>query len=280
MDRGEPYTADLDNLQRRNVFKGVSALALASAWAAALPTSGATLTPDTANVTLHGRSLRIVDLTHTLTDAVNKNPRGPRLTMESVEGSGVAVGMAMNRLHLIEHTGTHLDAPRHFSPTGASVGDIPISDLVVPLVVLDIKSRAAANPDTGVTPQDIEHWESKHGRLPDNCCVAMNSGWDRYLYRDPDPMPAGHFPGFTVEAATMLIEKRRVKGIAVDTLDIDVGKVGIAYPVHQLWLRSGRWGLEGIANLDAVPESGAVLIVGAAPIKDATGIPIRAIALF
>lgn len=228
----------------------------------------------------HGRSLRIIDLSHVLVAAEVNGARGPRLTFEPVDGSGVAVGMLMNRLQLIEHTGTHLDAPRHFSPTGASVGDIPITDLVVPLVVLDIRGRVAIDPDTGITPQDITDWESRHGRLPDNCCVAMNSGWSKKLYTASNAVSQGHFPGFTMEAVAMLMEKRRVKGIIVDTLSIDTGQAGVSYPVHQAWLRSGRWGLEGIANLDAVPASGALLIVGAAPIKDATGIPIRAIALF
>ena len=56
----------------------------------------------------------------------------------------------------MEHTGTHMDAPLHFSPDGMSVDLIPVSDLVVPLAVIDIKSRASDNPDAAVTPDDIK----------------------------------------------------------------------------------------------------------------------------
>jgi kynurenine formamidase len=44
-------------------------------------------------------------------------------------------------------------------------------------------------------------------------------------------------------------------------------------------LPSGRWGLENVANLDKVPASGATLVVGLAKVKDATGGPVRLIAL-
>jgi kynurenine formamidase len=37
--------------------------------------------------------------------------------------------------------------------------------------------------------------------------------------------------------------------------------------------------LENVANLDRVPASGATLVVGAAKVKDATGGPVRLLAL-
>jgi Putative cyclase len=46
-----------------------------------------------------------------------------------------------------EHTGTHVDAPLHFSADGSSVDMIPVEKLVVPLAVIDIRERAAGNPD-------------------------------------------------------------------------------------------------------------------------------------
>ncbi len=48
---------------------------------------------------------------------------------------------------------------------------------------------------------------------------------------------------------------------------------------HALWLPSGRWGIENIANLDKVPPAGATLVVGLPRVKDATGSPARIFAL-
>jgi kynurenine formamidase len=46
-----------------------------------------------------------------------------------------------------------------------------------------------------------------------------------------------------------------------------------------LWLPSGRWGIENIANLDKVPAAGATLVVGVPKVKDASGGPARVLAL-
>ena len=127
-------------MDRRDLLAlGASAsLALAGgADAGAAPVS-----PDEAMLRLHGRPLHVLDLTHKLTRAFAFTPG--RIAMEPVEGSGARAGMAMNRVCIVEHTGTHLDAPRHFGPGLPAVGDLPISQLVAPLVVVDIAAEAAA----------------------------------------------------------------------------------------------------------------------------------------
>jgi kynurenine formamidase len=233
---------------------------------------------------LRGKRVRFVDLTHELTSDFNFSRTSPRIALDPIVGSGFAVGMNLNRMLLVEHTGTHIDAPRHFAKTGASLGEIPLSDLIVPLAVVDLRERTAADPDAALTPDDILAWERRHGRLPQGCCVAINSGWDPVArMRAASAAPAGRArgsPGFSLEVAQMLANSREVKGIAADGMTIDRGSNAPGYPVHQFWLRSGRWGIEGLTNLGAVPPAGAVLIVGAAPIKDTTGLPIRAMALF
>jgi len=87
-----------------------------------------------------------------------------------------------------------------------------------------------------------------------------------------------HFPGFGAEVTEWLLERRSVAGIAVDTLSLDYGP-SKDFKTHRLWLPSGRWGLENVANLDQVPAAGATLVVGVAKVKDATGGPARLIAL-
>ena len=69
-------------------------------------------------------------------------------------------------LRLSEHTGTHMDAPLHFSADGASVAEIPVGDLVVPLCVVDIKAKAEASADAQVTPDDLKAWIAANGPIP------------------------------------------------------------------------------------------------------------------
>ncbi|WP_040489370.1 cyclase family protein [Fulvimarina pelagi] len=184
-------------------------------------------------------------------------------------------------LRVNEHTGTHVDAPLHFSEDGQSVAEIPVEKLVGPLCVVDIREKAASNPDAQLTPDDLEAWVAKNGEIPDGACVAMNSGWaallDNTKYRNADSEGVMHFPGFHVEAAQMLLETGAA-GIAVDTLSLDYG-MSPDFATHYGWLPEGRWGLECIANLDAVPASGATLIVGAPKHRGGSGGPARVFAM-
>ena len=134
----------------------------------------------------------------------------------------------------------------------------------------------------GVTPKDISKWESVHGNLPEGCCVAMNSGWDRHAkgpdYRNADEDGTKHFRGVHVEAAQMLIEDRSVVGLAVDTLPIDHGP-STDFLTHRRWMPSGRWAAEGLANLSRLPPAGAIIVVGGPAVVGSTGGPSRIIAL-
>lgn len=268
-------------LGRRGFLEAIGALAAVAASSASVPCAAEPVDGAQTSVRFGSHSLRFCDLTHRLTRQFNFDPSKPRLSLEAVDGSGVAVGMKMHRLALIEHTGTHIDAPSHFGAELRSLGEIPLADLVVPLVVLDISSRVAASRDAQVEPEDIQAWERQYGPLPEGCCVAMHSGWDPVAEMARNASD-GHFAstGFGIEAARMLMQRKNVKGIAVDAMTIDSGPNVPAYPVHQQWLRSGRWGIEGITNLKVVPPCGALLVVGAAPIAAATGLPVRAMAFF
>ena len=242
------------------------------------PAAAAPVGPGAGSITIGKSRLQIVDLTHELTKDFNWVPTKPRVLMDPIIGSGLASGMQLHRMMLNEHTGTHIDAPNHFSNDGKSLGEIPITDLIVPLAVMDLRKRFESDPNAGLSVQDVLDWERQHGRLPDGCCVVINSGYDPLVRNRPTLRRES--PGFSPEVARFLLDQRNVKGIGVDAMSIDQGTNGPAYPVHQLWLRAGRWALEGLTNLDAVPAAGAVLFIGAAPIKEATGMPIRAVAIF
>jgi len=70
------------------------------------------------------------------------------------------------KLSVNEHTGTHIDAPLHFSADGHAVNEIPVDRLVVPLCVIDIAAKADADADAQVTPDDIKAYIAAHGPIP------------------------------------------------------------------------------------------------------------------
>ena len=224
---------------------------------------------------------RVVDLTHPMSPAFPTWDGVPGLTLERRAEIG-ADGYGLHLWHLDEHTGTHLDAPRHYDPAGLDAASIPADDLVLPLVVIDVRARAALDPDHALDLADLAADEATHGPIPPGACVALLSAWGARIegpgFRNADAAGVMHFPGFSLAAARLLAEARGAKALAVDTLSLDPG-ASPDLPVHRFWLPSGRWGLECVANLDRVPARGATLVVGAPKIVGATGGPCRLLAL-
>ena len=258
-------------LSRRDLFRAV-------AGGAAVAAIGATAVAPPA---LAAGAAKVEDLTHELHEEFPTffgKQTFFRKQLTSLEKNGFNT----LELRLSEHTGTHIDAPLHFTADGTSVAEIPVGDLVVPLCVVDIKAKAEASADAQVTPEDLKTWIAKNGPIPDKACVAMNSGWEKRAssdkFRNADGDGKMHFPGFHPDATKMLMQDTTAVGITVDTLSLDHG-ISADFGVHYSWLPAGRWGIENIANLDAVPASGATLVVGAPKIREGTGGPCRIFAM-
>jgi kynurenine formamidase len=263
-------------LSRRGFFKGAAAAATGFA-AAAAPAPAPARAAETRSFT------KVVDLTHTMSPDFPTFMGKPGIEMER-EFDFKKDRFNLFWWHVVEHAGTHLDAPIHFSETGLTADQLPIDQLVVPLAVVNVVYQAEQDPDYELSREDLAKWEAKFGRLPAGCCVALHSGWGELATADParfvgrDVNGTFHFPGFSPDAAAWLLKEREVAGIAVDTMSLDTGASG-DFKTHQVWLPSGRWGLENVANLDKVPETGATLVVGAAKVKDSTGGLARVMAL-
>ncbi|MGR3541719.1 MAG: cyclase family protein [Hasllibacter sp.] len=244
----------------------------AGAAAAALPLATAP-----ARAAAHGAP---VDMTHTLSPSFPTFFGTPGISSSQVFAFADD-GFNLLELTINEHTGTHIDAPLHFSADGASVDQIPVESLVCPLAVIDIAAKAGADPDAQVTPEDVTAWTDANGPIPDGACVAMHSGWAAKVgtdaYRGADADGVLHFPGFHPDATAMLLETGAA-AMAVDTLSLDHGP-SADFATHYAWLPAGRYGIENLAGLDRVPAAGATLIVGAPKHEGGTGGPARVIAL-
>ena len=259
-------------LSRRDLFRGTAAAGAA----AALATGAAPAFAQKAM--MPGKA---EDLTHELWENFPTFFNEQQLFIES-KFNYAEHKFNLNEWRINEHTGTHVDAPLHFSEDGMSVAEIPVGDLICPLAVIDIREKASADPNAQVTPDDIAAWKSANGEIPEGACVAMLSGWGAHVesdtFRNADSDGTMHFPGFHLEAAQMLMEEPSVKGMAVDTLSLDFGP-SPDFAVHYAWLPSGRWGIECVANLEALPAAGATIMVGAPKIRGATGGPARVFAM-
>jgi kynurenine formamidase len=257
-------------LSRRNLFRtGAAGLAAAAV--------GTVISPRAAMAQTTGR---VVDLTHTLDEAFPTFDAQPGIAYERM-ADFAANGFQYFKINASEHAGTHIDAPLHFTADGLSVDEIAPEHLVCPLCVLDIKAKAMDDVNATVSAEDIEAWISAHGELPAGACVAMNSGWAAKVgdpsYRTNNPEGTLAFPGFGKDATDLMAEMG-VVALAVDTLSQDPGN-STDFAVHYSWLGSGRYGIENIANLDAVPPAGAMLFAGVPKHRGGSGGQARVIAM-
>lgn len=275
-----PETFGTVKLDRRRFLK----MAAGTAAAATLSSTAFLSAPARAQ----SRSLsytNILDLTHRLHErfpSFNPDffPRFSRRPFVTIDKNG----FYGNVLSYWEHSGTHMDAPQHFAKGRWTVDQIPASSLIGPAVVLHIHERAVTNNDAQATPDDVQNWESRYGRIPDGAVVFMHSGWesrvnDEYSYRNPDSTGAMHFPGFHPEAAELLVKDRNIVGIGVDTLSLDYGR-STDFKTHVTILGANKWGVENVANLAKIPPSGATVFVGAPKVANGSGGPLRAIAVW
>ncbi|GGN68183.1 cyclase family protein [Nocardia rhizosphaerihabitans] len=228
------------------------------------------------------RSGGVVDLTHTLTPELPVWPGNPPMVKVPVawHASG---GFGQFALGYWEHTGTHVDAPAHRIPGATTTDALAVDDLVASLVVIDISAKAAIDTDAMVTVADIDRWRSQHGDIPERAFVAMYSGWEDRIPRPStflnlDERGRPHAPGFSAEAAEYLVTHCGIVGVGVDTLSLDSG-ADPEFGAHTAILGAGHYGVEMLANLAAVPVTGATVVVGAPKHAGGTGGPCRVLAL-
>ena len=83
---------------------------------------------------------------------------------------------SMNMFCGAEHGGTHLDAPIHYSEGKRTVGQIPLSDLIGSLSVINVRQQASRNPDYLIGERDFDEYEKANGRIQDRSIILLNSG--------------------------------------------------------------------------------------------------------
>jgi kynurenine formamidase len=225
---------------------------------------------------------RVLDLSYAINDKLVPWPGDERFFEATVNASVEKNGYFTRSFWILEHYGTHLDAPAHFPPGKTTVDQIPVKQLFGPAVVIDVRSESAKDVDYQLAGARIVDWEKRHGRIPEGAIVLLRTGWasrwpDARKYRNQDEKGKMHFPGFSPEGAKLLIA-RKVSGLGCDTLSIDYG-ASSDYAVHHLALGASLYHLENLSDLSELPETGAFLIVAPIKLEGGSGGPVRVFAL-
>lgn len=216
--------------------------------------------------------VRLVDMTYAIDDKLPKWPGDNRGFEATSVGTPQKDGYFSRSFWMLEHYGTHMDAPAHFPPGKDTLDRIPIERFFGRAVVIDVRRETLKDPDYRLTIARIQKWEAENGHIAPRSIALLRTGWasrwpDEAKYRNMDANGVMHFPGYGVEAARLLIA-RGVVGLGIDTLSVDYGP-SRNFEVHRVDLPAKLFNLENVANLDDLPESGAFVI--AVPIKLAGG---------
>jgi kynurenine formamidase len=258
-----------------------TAAAAAPAPAAAPALEGSALTDALTVLKAH----RFVDLTHAFAPGIPhwKGAPDERVkTLYTVDKDGFRI----NEYCHIGQWGTHVDPPAHFHSGLHTVDQIDLKDMLMPLVVIDVHDKVAKNPDYVLTLSDVAAWESRHGPVPKGAFVAMRTDWSKRWPDDAklankDSAGVFHYPGWSKDVLQLLYEKRGIAASGHETTDTDPGAATTKddYSLESYVLGLNHYQIELLANLDQVPEAGAVVWVTFPKVLDGSGFPARVIAV-
>ncbi len=185
-----------------------------------------------------------------------------------------------------EHGGTHLDSPIHFAEGGFTSDQLPLEQLIGPGFVIDVSEQSAADVDYLVTAKDIEAFEAEFGDIPSGAIVLLNTGRatlypDRETYmgtaeRGADAVPKLHFPGLSVDGASLLVE-RGIGAVGIDTPSIDYGQSS-DFATHVELMTNNIAAFENVADMSELPATGSTIIALPMKIEGGSGGPLRIVA--
>lgn len=231
----------------------------------------------------------VADLSHPFDRQTIYWPTEPGFELQSEKAGMTERGYfyASNRFAAPEHGGTHIDAPWHFAEGGQKVDEIPLQRLIGPAVRVDLRAKAAVDPDYLIRVEDLQQWETQHGASLEDKIVLLDTGYaqfwgDRVKYLGTAAVGAEaveqlRFPGLDPTAATWLAARRRVRCVGIDTASIDYGR-SQQFGSHVNLFKHNVPALENLADLSGLPATG--FHVSALPMKIAggSGAPCRVVA--
>ena len=210
--------------------------------------------------------MRAVDLTHAFCNGMPVFPGLPEPAFEPI-ANVESDGYAMTSYSMLNHIGTHVDAPAHQIAGGDTLDEIGLERLVTDAVTIDVSARDPHGPIT------LRELEPQLGDVRDGDIVLLYSNnarnygtdayWTGWSYPDAD-------------AARALID-RGISAIGFDGPSADPVDT-TTFDLHRIWLSAGRMILENVNNLDQLPRR-ARIVVAPMKVARANGAPSRIFAL-
>jgi kynurenine formamidase len=177
---------------------------------------------------------------------------------------------------MVGQYGTHVDPPAHFAEGGKTIDEIPLKQMILPLIVLDDTPYLGKDENHAFSVADLMAWEKKHGRVPRGAFVALRTDMYKDWDTNPERFKRAPFPAWAFETIKFLYEQRGVTATGHESMDTDTTD---KMESETYILQQGHYQIEVMANLDKVPPKGALIVVTWPRVKEGLGFPARAFAI-
>lgn len=214
--------------------------------------------------------MKFIELSHKMTDGLITfpDPVYPPVKIdffwtqeEAAEHIGAGVAAALDRIEMINISGTYIDAPKHRYADGYHVSEIPLEKLV------DLKYDVVRlnNDSTKFTLEDVKGHGSNGG------AVLFYTGMSKYF---GTPEYGMHSAYISVEAMNYLLEKG-VVFFGIDAALVDDMEAATR-PIHDTVLKAGGVICENMTNLEEICDLQEGLFSAVPLCAEMASFPVRA----
>jgi arylformamidase len=204
--------------------------------------------------------MKLIDVSVPLDANLPTYPGNTPFSLEAIKRIANGDSSNVSTLHLSAHSGTHVDAPRHFFDEGPGAEALPLEMLCGRARVIAITSRK------GITAEDLAKSD-----LSEDVRVLVKTSNSRLW---GSPAFRQDFIGMTESGAKYLIE-HGIKVVGVDYLSVEEFKKPGA-PAHHVLLGGGTIVIEGLNLRDVEPGIYEMLCLPL-PVAGSDGAPARVV---
>lgn len=176
-------------------------------------------------------------------------------------------GYNLSTLVMGTQTGSHVDAPYHFSNEGATIDQMELDFFLGDAIVVRVTDKKA---EEAITMEDIEPYKEQ---ITPGKIVLFNTNW----YKKRGTEEFFHHPYVNGEVAHYLVEQG-VRFIGIDTINADQTG-GTEFPDHDLFSEKRLMIGENWAYFDRIDFENPYIIAIPMKVVGCDGSPVRAIAV-
>jgi arylformamidase len=181
--------------------------------------------------------MKLIDVSVPLDASLASYPNNLPFSLEAVKRLSRGDSSNVSALHMSAHSGTHVDAPRHFYDEGTGTEALPLEMLIGRARVIELRTRG------GITADDLATVD-----LSEDVRVLIKTQNSRLW---GDPTFHKDYIGVSESGAKYLVD-HGIKVVGVDYLSVEVFKTPGA-PAHHVLLGGGTIVIEGLNLRDVDP---------------------------